>query len=207
MKIAIFGATGKTGLQLTQQALDQGHEVTALARTPGKLAIQHDNLTVIQGDVLNQKDVDKTVLDQDAVIVSLGSSSIGNTGIRTNGTKNVMSGMKAQAVDRILVISSMGSGDSIGQATFAAKFFMKTLLRNVVKDHAGQEALVMKSGLTYTIVRPSALTDDARTGSYKHGLASDTSLKTRRISRADVADFVLKQIDSAEYANKAVSVT
>lgn len=207
MNISIFGATGKTGQQLTQQALDLGHTVTALARTPSKLTIQSDRLTIIQGDVLNQADVDNAVSGQDAVICSLGSNSIGKGTLRTDGTANIIKAMQSHSVERLIVISSLGSGDSMGQMSFAAKTLMKTLLRNVIADHATQEAVVMQSNLNWTIVRPSGLTDSEKTGSYKHGLGNDPKITGGRIARADVAEFTLLQLESDMYARKAVSLT
>ena len=206
MNIIIFGSTGKTGYLLTEQTLAQGHKVTAFVRSPEKMTISHANLAVMQGDVYNPPDVDKAMVDQDIVFVSLGNSSLGKTNIRTDGTKQVISAMKRESVDRLIVLSSLGIGDSRGQRTLFAKLLLNTLIRNVVADHATQEEAVMKSELIWTIVRPPLLTDGPKSGDYRYGLADDLSLKSNRISRADVADFMVKQIDSVEFLNKAATI-
>ena len=206
MKIIIFGPTGKTGLLLTEEALLAGHLVTALVRSPEKMTVRHVNLTVVEGDLFNQQDVEQAVRNHDLVLVLIGNSSLRKTTIRTDGTERIVGAMKKAKVSRMIVLSALGIGNSRQQRTLFAKLFLSTVIRNVMADHATQEEVVMQSGLTWTIVRPFFLTDGAKTGSYRYGLADDMSLKSTRISRADVADFIAKQIDSAEFLNEAVTL-
>lgn len=206
MNIIVFGATGKTGIEVVKQSLAQNHHVTAFVRNPDKLTIEHDNLTVVVGDVLDSATVSPAVINQDAVICALGvGNTLGETTLLSEGTHNIITGMQAADVSRLIVVSAMGVGESWDQLGVMAKFFFKVVLKHVVADHARQEALVHASSLAYTIVRPSGLTDGAKTGSYIFG--TESSIKAGRIPRADVADFILKQVDNDAFLGQAVSVT
>lgn len=210
MKVIVFGATGKTGLEIVKQGLEQGHEVTAFVRDPRKLDaaeldLQDKNLHVAIGDVFDSATIEAALPDHDAVLVSLGTRSLGRTTVRSEGTKNIMDAMKKQGIRRILVVTALGVHESWGQLDWAAKAFFVTLLRNVKVDHEAQEDLVRHSGLDWTIVRPGGLTDKEMTASYTHG--TETSIRAGRIARADVADFMLEQLSSDAYLQKAVAVT
>ncbi|MCP4166963.1 MAG: SDR family oxidoreductase [Chloroflexi bacterium] len=206
MKLAIFGATGKTGIELVKQALDQGHAVTAFVRDPTRLAIEDDRLGLVTGDVLDAAAVSQAIQGQDAAICALGAgSSLKKTTIRTTGTINIILGMKEHDVKRLLAVTAMGVGDSWNTLSLVNKFFFATLLKNSRNDHETQEAAVKESGLDWTIVRPSGLTDTPRTGVYDVG--GHISAKTSRIARADVADLVLKEVEENAWVSKAVTIT
>lgn len=205
MKVAIFGATGKTGRPMTEQALALGYEVTAHARTPSKLGIEHENLTVVQGDMLEAASVATAVEGVDAVLVAVGSNELKDKTIRTNATRNVLAAMKKHGVERIVIISSIGVGDSWSHLSFAAKGIFKSLLKNAMIDHNNQEEAVRNSGLKWTIVRPSGLTDTEAAGSFSVKLPEEKH-KGGRIARADVAGFVLQQVESDVFLHKAVSI-
>ena len=113
MKIAIFGATGKTGIELVKQALEQGHAVTAFVRDPARLAIENENLTLVTGDVFDPSSVDKAVEGQDSVICALGAGSeLKKTTVRTTGTINIISSMQKNNIKRLIVVTAMGVGES-----------------------------------------------------------------------------------------------
>lgn len=201
MKIIVFGATGSIGKQVLHQSIDEGHVVTAFARTPEKVKLNHPNLEVIQGDVLNLTDVEKAVKDQDVVICVLGAGRHGN--VRSSGTRNIISAMKTAGVKRLICQSSLGVGDSRKALNFFWKYIMfGFLLRPAYQDHTEQEELVRQSGLDWIIVRPASFIDGEHTGHYRHGFASDDRTTTLKISRADVADFIIKQLQNNHYLNK-----
>jgi len=201
MKIAIFGATGSVGRLAVKQALEQGHTVTALVRDPEKVETRHENLSLIKGDVLNSPDVEQAVQGQDAVLCILGAGRKGT--IRSMGTKNIIAAMKQIGVKRLICQSSLGVGDSRGNLNFLWKYIMfGLLLRAAYADHVQQEEYVMKSGLDWTIIRPAAFTDGPRTGVYRHGFSANAESLTLKISRADVADFLLKQLNDDTYLRK-----
>lgn len=208
MKLLIFGSTGSIGRQLVQQALEQGHTVTAFARDPAKLDIQHTNLKVVQGDVMDFTSVEQAVQDQDAVLCVLGSGGK-RTGItRSEGTRQIIQAMEKAGIRRLICQTTLGAGDSWGNLNFFWKYIMfGTLLREVFADHERQENEVKQSHLDWTIVRPGAFVDGNRTGKYRHGFPGNDKTTKLKISRADVADFLLKQLADDSYLYKTPGVS
>ncbi|MEM9486661.1 MAG: NAD(P)H-binding protein, partial [Cyanobacteria bacterium P01_F01_bin.116] len=123
MKLVIFGATGGTGRQVVEQALAQGHRVTAFARTPAKLDIQHPHLKVAQGDVMDLPSVEQAVKGQDAAVCILGSGQL-KSNIRSEGTRQIIQAMEQTGVRRFICQSTMGVGDSWGSLNFFWKYVM-----------------------------------------------------------------------------------
>ena len=201
MKVAIFGSTGTIGLQLVNQALEHGHSVTVLVREPSKLKITHVNLKVIQGDVMDAASVEEAVTGQDAVLCSLGAGSKGT--VRSEGTRNIVRAMEKVSVRRFVCLSTLGVGDSWGNLGFFWKYVMFSgLLRKAYADHVQQEHCVKQSNLDWTIVRSGAFTDGQRTGLYHHGFSGTDKKGKLEISRADVADFMLKQLTDDTYHHR-----
>jgi putative NADH-flavin reductase len=206
MKLAIFGASGKTGTELVKQALEQGHTVTAFVRDPARLAIEDENLTFITGDVFDPVSVDQAVQGQDAVAVALGAGSdLQKTTVRTTGTINIIESMQKNDVKRLVVVTAMGVGESWDDLSLFNKLFFATLLRSSRTDHEAQEVAVKESGLDWTIIRPSGLTDTPLTGVYDVG--ENISAATSKIARADVADLILKELQQNMYIGRAVTIT
>jgi len=195
MKLVIFGATGTVGRQVVQQALAQGYTVTAFARNPAKLNLQHPQLSFAQGDVMDSEAVESAISGQDAVICVLGSGKQLTSTIRSDGTQQIIQAMEKVGVRRLICQSTLGAGDSWGNLDFYWKYIMfGFILRKVFADHERQEALVRNSKLDWTIVRPGAFIDGPHTGKYRHSFPGTDRSITLKISRADVADFILKQL-------------
>lgn len=205
MKIVIFGSTGKTGLEITKQAFARGHQVTAFFRDPAKMPLSNDHLTTVTGDVYDLTSVQKAIKGKDAVICTLGSRDLKKTSIRTIGTKNIIQVMNQTGVQRLIVVSAMGIGESWQTLSFLNKLFFATVLKSSRTDHEAQEAAVKASDLDWTIIRPSGLTDTSRTSQYQVG--ENIQATTSTIARADVADFILNELDSNSWIGKAVTVT
>lgn len=205
MKLIVFGATGKTGIEIVNQSLAQGYEVTAFVRDSSKMTLVNDRLQLITGNVLDFATVVQAVQGQDAIICSLGTNSLGKTTVRSAGTDNIIKAMSENHIRRLLVVSAMGVGESWARLSFTNKLFFNTVLRNTRKDHEKQEALVKESGLDWTIVRPSGLTDTPLTKNYDVG--EDIVAKSSRIARADVAHFILKELDGNVFVGKAITIT
>ena len=201
MKILIFGSTGSIGRHLISQALEQEHDITAFARSPDRIDITHENLQVTQGDVMDPASVEKSVPGHDAVLCSIGAGRKGN--IRSEGTKHIVEAMEKAGVRRFICQSTLGVGDSEANLNFLWKYIMfGLLLRPAYIDHIDQENLVTQSSLDWTIVRPAAFTDGPHTGQYKHGFGGTDKTVTLKISRADVADFMLTQLTDDIYLHK-----
>lgn len=206
MNLIVFGATGSIGRQLVQQALDAGHDVTAFARRPGRLDIQHDRLARHTGDVLDPAAVSEAVQGHDAVLIALGAGRHG--GVRAAGTANVIAAMQRHGIARLVCETTLGAGDSAPLLTFFWKRIMfGLLLRAAYADHQAQEALIEASGLDWTIVRPASFTDGPATGAYRHGFPATTKGLTLKISRADVAQFMLRQLGDPRYLHCATGLS
>ncbi len=205
MKLAIFGATGGTGVECVKQALERGHSVTAFVRDPSLLEGKGDDLKIMTGDIHDLQSVAHCVLGQKAVLCTLGARDLKNTMIRTDGTVNIINAMKQNNVRRLLVMSAMGVGESWKDLSLFNKLFFATLLRNLRSDHEAQEKAVKASGLDWTIIRPSGLVDTPGTGVYSVG--DNVRAKTSKIPRADVADLMLNELEAGSLHQKAVTIT
>ena len=208
MKLLIFGATGSVGRQVVKQALEQGHTVTAFARNPAKLDIQHAQLEFFQGDVLDLPAVEQAVREQDAVVCTLGSGQSLTGTVRSEGTRNIIQAMQQIGVRRFICQTTLGTGDSWGSLNFYWKYIMFSLiLRNVFADHERQEDYVRQSHLDWTIVRPGAFIEGERTGQYRHGFPGTDNTTQLKISRADVADFIMNQLSNQSYLHQTPSLS
>ena len=208
MKLVIFGATGTIGRQVVQQALEQGHTVTAFARNLAKLDIQHPHLSFAQGDVMESAAVEQAIRGQDAVVCVLGSGKKLTGTVRSEGTRQIIQAMKNVGVRRLICQSTLGAGESWSNLDFYWKYIMfGFILRKVFADHQRQEALVKNSGLDWTIVRPGAFIDGPRTGQYRHSFPSTDRTIALQISRADVADFILKQLSDGSSLHQTPSLS
>lgn len=207
MKLAIFGATGGVGRNLVKQALDAGHEVTVLTRNADKLHRPGGRLTVIEGDVRDPAAVSRVVEGKDAVFVALGAPIMDNSGIREAGTRTVVDAMKSSGVRRLICLSVFGAGESWSQLPrFYRWIIMPLILRRVLADHVAQEAIVRASGLDWSLARPGNFTDGALTGNYWHGDELPERRLSMKISRADVADYMLRQLDETVLGGRAEAV-
>jgi putative NADH-flavin reductase len=208
MRLLIFGSTGGTGRELLKQALEQGHSVTAYARNPAKIDdIKHASLQVVRGDVLDPAVVESAVAGQEAVLSTIGAGAERTT-LREDGTRNIVEAMEKTGVQRLVCQSSLGVGDSRANLPIFTKYIIVSVfLRHAFADHERQEAVVKQSSLAWTIVRPPHLTNGPRTGAYRHGFpTTDTRIKGK-ISRADVADFMLKQLTDDTYLHQTPGVS
>ena len=207
MKILVLGASGKTGTHVWQQALEEGHEVSVFVRTASKLEAVKDKVNIISGDVFSADSVAAAITGHDAFIICLGSSGLRDTSTLTTGTRNVITAMNQNNVPRLrprlIVLSAAGVGESWQQIGWMSRLLFKTMLKNVFNDHIAQEALVKLANLNWTIVRAAVLTDKPASGEYR----ADNTTKTGKIARADVADFLVKQVTDKRYLRQAISVS
>lgn len=206
MRIAVFGATGTIGGQLVQQALEAGHEVRAFARTPSKLNMESSRLTVVAGDVItDQLKIEEAIAGTDAVVVALGAGAKGR--VRSEGTRNIVLAMRRQGVRHLVCQSTLGAGDSAALLNLKWWLLFRGPLRWAMADHEKQEQIVRESGLDWTIVRPSSFTDGPLTGDYMQGTELDKQALKLTISRADVAHFLLSQVNDPNYVSQSVSLS
>ena len=195
MKILIVGATRGIGRQVLDQALAARHAVTALVRDTRRLDAQHDRLKVVQGDVLDANAVALAMAGQEAVCCSIGVKMPGiHVTVFSEGTRNLLGAMKKSGVRRLACVTGIGAGDSRGHGGFLFdSLFYPILLRTVYADKDRQESLIRASGVDWVIVRPGFLTNGLLTGRYR-AITDLAGVTAGKISRADVAHFILQQL-------------
>ena len=199
-KVVIFGATGGTGLELCRQAAEAGHTVTAYVRSPEKLAIKHPNIVCVRGTLEDAAAVEAAVRDKDAVLVALGSRSLlTRDTVCSAGTRVILDAMKNTGVRRIVVCSSFGVGPDNRKLV---PWFLRIILYNALIDKDDQEADIQKSDVDWIIARPVGLVDEPARGNIHVEPSGSIPVPCLRISRADVAAFMLGQLEDRTYVHK-----
>ncbi len=205
MKALVIGGTGGTGAATIRTLAARGHDVSALVRDASRLptgvAVQ-----AITGDVMDADAVARAVPAHDVVIVVLGASRGRPTApdVCSAGTRHVVAAMQAAGVRRLLVVTTLGLGETRGQAPFLFRLVMATILKAQIADKEAQEAVVRASGLDWTILRPVGLTSKAGTGSW---LADPKRVRKMAISREDVAGALVSLAENGGHVGEAVIVS
>ena len=201
MKVLIIGATGATGRVLMREALEQGYEVTALARNPSAVAPEDHRRRVLKGNALDATEVEAAVAGQDAVLSALGTRSSRPTTLFSQSTHNLISAMDKHGVRRLVCITGVGAGDSKGHVGFLYdRIILPFVVKNVYEDKERQEEAIKRSDLDWVIVRPAQLTDEPAKGEYRVFVGG--SYTATKISRADVVSFMLAQLTDDTYVHK-----
>lgn len=210
MNIVVFGANGKTGRLLIQQALDEGHTVTAVTRHPEQFPLHHINLRVAQGDVFDPAAVERAVAGQDAVLSTLGVPFTRKPiAVYSQGVANIAAAMKRHGVRRIVCVSSSvtdGAHDTGAGFVFdklLQPIVISTIGRTTYADMRQMEMELANSGLDWTVVRPSGLFETPGVTNYQ---TAEGHMRGQFTSRADLANCMLRQLSSDEYLRKAVAV-
>ena len=211
MKLTVFGAAVKTGLEIVSQALAKQHEKTAFGFDPSRLTLEnatesvYDRLRLVSGDVFDFSAGKKATMGQEAMICSLGSNSLGKSTVRGEGTANIAKATEEEHVERLIIVSAMGTEESWSSLSFANKLICATLLRSSRQDHEAQEAVAKEISLDWTILRPSGLPDGALTETYAIG--ENIVGESSRIARFDVAHAIIKELDDSALVHMAVTIT
>ncbi|MEM7374877.1 MAG: SDR family oxidoreductase [Bacteroidota bacterium] len=201
-KIIVFGATGSIGQQVVKQALEAGHQITAFTRNKAKVSMEHAHLRIVEGDVLDAHSVEKAIEGHQVVICALGAGRKGT--VRSLGTKHIIQGMQKHGIDRLICQTTLGAGDSEPTLNFFWRHIMfGWFLKKAYLDHQEQETEIRNSHTAWTIVRPAAFTDGPLTKTYQHGFSAYDSDLRLKISRSDVAHFMLQQLDNKAYLRKS----
>jgi nucleoside-diphosphate-sugar epimerase len=208
LRVLVIGATGATGRQLVQQALAQGHQVTAFVRDPARLQIEHANLRIAKGDVLDYASVESAMRGQSAVLSALGHKRFFYPNkIQSNGMGNILRAMKTCDVPRLICETALGIGNSVGRLGLPHTFFILPLiLPFYMWDKLRQENLIVASDRDWIIVRPGMLTNGDARGNYRHGPQVGNYFWPGSVARADVADFMLKQLTDDAYVGVAPGI-
>jgi putative NADH-flavin reductase len=205
MQLTVFGASGRTGGCIVTQALERGHRVTAFVRDASSLPVRHPQLDVIVGDITDAVDVKRVVNGQDVVLLALGAKLNSHEQVRTQTTLNIVPAMQEFGVKRLINVSGIGTSESrsnLGRIGIAIANGMRALDRDAFEDKETQDSLIRNSDLEWINVCPPRLTQGPRTGVYRAGVDLRPS-PLSRISRADVADFMLNQLIDATFVRKS----
>jgi putative NADH-flavin reductase len=208
LKLLVLGATGRTGHEIVTGALCEGHDVTALVRDRGRLTIQDPRLRVMVGSATDPATVDQAVAGHDAVLCTLGPRSpreLLRSVLMRASVPALVESMHRHGVHRLVLLSALGAGESASGAPLAPRLAFRTILRQVGADKALAEDAVRASELAWTIVYPPALTNGPATGSYRHGERLELGASPK-VSRADVAGFMLAQLADDAYIRKGAIV-
>ena len=199
----VLGATGGTGRALVEQALGRGHRVTALVRSPEKLGPPREGLTVIRGDPRNADELRRALPDHEAVLSALGPPGIGPSTLVADSARSTVAALQATGMRRLLVVGVAVLFENDGLLNAFAR---RTFLRNVAKDHAEMERILGASGLDWTIVRPPRLTNGPLTRAYGVADGRMPPGAGLTISRADVADFLLDEVEHPAHVRRIVGL-
>jgi putative NADH-flavin reductase len=202
LRLAIFGATGRAGRVVVDHALRDGHEVVALARDPAGIR-PRARLRVVGGDVRDPVAVTETLDGTDATVSTLGRKRRGGD-VCTDGIRTVLSTAAGNVSRRLVVLSNYGVADSRDRSAYVAVSWL--LERAVLRDKEQMEALVRDSDTEWTVVRAPVLTNGPHTGRYRTGTGLRPSF-TDKVSRADLADFILTELRDNAYVRRSVTIT
>ena len=202
MKIAVFGATGGSGRAIVSQALAAGHEVTAFTRNPSALE-PHTGLRIVAGEIEEQAAVGKAIAGNEAVLCALGGRPWRRRErVCSTAVSNILPMMVKHGVRRIVAISTFGAGETRAQVDWFPRIVLFGLvLRSEVADKEAMEIQLAASEALWTVVRVGVLTDEPPRGNWR--AADDGSIRGMgKIARADVAGFMLAQLDSEVWVRR-----
>lgn len=210
MKIVLWGATGLTGREVLYQALEGGHEVKAVARNPGLIEAEHANLSVVRGDALNPQSVQEAVAGGEVVISALGSGASfaearKPTTIYSEGFANIVAAMRKHDIRRFIAILSVGTVPDPNEP-FIHKRIIRPLIRSTYDDmRKAENFLAGCDDLDWVVIRPLRLLNTSRTGKYRTAV-NILPPGGIGISRADVAEFILKQVCTDEHLRSYLTI-
>ncbi len=208
MKVVVFGASGGLGLQVIKQALEAGHIITAFVRSPEKFDVKHTNLTVFKGDSMDVAAVEKVMEGHEAVVSALGPTRPPVPHMMETSAINIMAAMKKHGVHRLVSTTGAGVHQPEDEPKFIDRFIvflLNFLTKDVVLDSAENVKTIQASDLEWTIVRFPRLVDGEHTDDYRVGFVGKDS--GTQLSRADGADFILKELTEKKWLRKSPLVS
>ena len=204
----LLGATGPTGREVIDQGLEVGYTITAFVRDPAKLPVRHARLRVVVGDVTAEGPaLEQAVKGQDAVLSALGAGmSFAPRRLMEQAMPRIVAAMEAAGVRRLIFTSAFGVGETYRDTPAMPRLTIATLLSAIYADKRRGEEILERSALDWTLVCPTGLTNGPRTGKYRVG----ERLELRgfpTISRADVASFLLRELQDPRFLKKEVLIS
>lgn len=210
MHITVFGGSGATGIILIEKALNKGYMVTAMVRTPAKIKIEHSNLNIMAGELTETDKIEEAIHDADAVISLLGPTPQTKGLVIADGVKNIINAMEKKGVKRLIATATPSFKDSNDKFQFGfslAVFMIKNLLKHSYNNIVLTGKCITESGLDWTLVRLPMLSDKPARGKIIVGYPGDGKVNLFSLSRADLADFLLQQLNEHNYIRKAPTIS
>ena len=206
MKVLVLGATGSVGQHILQLGIERGHELTALVRNPEKLKSWERRVRAVKGDALDKDSVEQAVRGQEAAIYAIGIKTIGRTTLFSESTRILIDAMERNRVKRLVCITGVGAGETKGHGGFLYdRILFPLVTKRVYADKEVQETLIQKSSLDWVIVRPAMFREGTPSGKLE-AVTDVRGVTLTRVSRVEVAAFVLDQLTDGRYLRKAVFI-
>ena len=201
-RVLVIGGSRGIGLATVKLALERGHSVTMMSRSPEKAGLQHEALTLAAASILDKTATAAAIEGHDAVVIAIGMGPTRDpVSLFSEGAKSVLAGMDAAGVTRLVAVTGIGAGETRGHGSFFYDYILQPLaLSTIYEDKDLQEAIIREHGdpLEWTIVRPGFLNDEAANGRYR--VINDvTDVTAGAITRADTAHFILAAIEQGRY--------
>jgi putative NADH-flavin reductase len=207
MKLVVFGASGKTGREVVRQALARGFGVIAYVRDTARLPLAHANLRLVKAELSDATAIARVLDGQTAVISTLGvGKPLTHDPVVIAGVRAIARAAEHASIERLVYMSTIGVRESRDEAGFVLKWLATTLIRHEVADHEIKEAVIGECLVDWTIVRAPMLTNGRLTASYRVGEDIRARSPLPMMSRADVADFMLRQLSDAAFIRRAVRI-
>ncbi|MGB3616574.1 MAG: SDR family oxidoreductase [Catalinimonas sp.] len=207
LTIAVFGGTGRTGQHIVRQALQAGHQVRTLARNPSKMKVVDERLTVVHGDATDGRAVAEVVAGSNAVINTVGHTKTSTPDVQTVSTQHIVDAMQQQGMRRLVSLSGAGLDHPNDVQNFGRKLMktmMNLLAKDVLTDAEAHAEVLRSSDLDWTVARPPRLTNGPAQGNYRTGYFA--AGPGDKLSRADLADFLLRLATGDEYVGEMPNV-
>lgn len=216
MKVLVVGGSRGTGAAVATELAERGHLVTAYARSASGDGQGNEKVRYVEGDVLDREELGKAMIGQDAVVVTLGISdnpfrvrltrrATSPLDIRSRGTREVIRAMRDHGVQRLVVQSTYGIGETYAQLPLALKLFFTLAIRPQVDDHERQERLVRESDLSWTIMRPVVLNDEP--AALPPHVGTNDRVQSMKVARRQVAEVTADALETEEFAGHVLSVS
>jgi len=204
--IVIFGGTGQTGMELVRQGLTAGYNVRVLARSPEKSKRLPEGVDVQIGDATNPDAVSAALQNQDAVLCAVGGQGLRDSTTRTTITKIIVEEMQKQSIQRLIVCSVVGIGESSSHLGWFSRLVTGFFLKHAMADHRNQEDIVKNSGLDVVVFRPPQLVNGEKTESYNLAKATEDFSATK-VCRADVAHAMIRALEEDTWLGSFLSIS
>ena len=205
MNITVLGAAGATGRLVVEQGLAAGHQVTALVRRADQLTSTSNKLRVVVGDATVAADLESCFRGAEAVISALGVGITRRSDVMRQASEAIVDAAARTGVRRVVVLSAFGVGESVRQAGLLHRVVIKTLMKGTFSDKAEGEAIFRASDLQWTLAHPVTLSDGPLTGDITSGPSVQVGIGSR-ISRADVAAFLLSEAETPSWTGQTVTL-